>query len=510
MNISIKNVINCEKISEKKVIDMADKLNINIDNDNLSEKKSRLKICNNINKKMQNINPCGMALYNNTTLNIKRYQLSVANHLITNRGVIVIHSVGTGKTITSISSAECLLSSKIIEHVIVITPTSLQKNFISQAKMYGLTEKEIDAKYTFYTIQSIVNAIDSHTAINATNSLIIIDEAHNLRTLNGSRFEHILKFTKKAKKIMLLTATPLINYKHDVINLVALIRNQPSITIDELDKLISNKNQKPFKEYLSDIFSFYTKDDDDNDPNFPLKKVSEVYLPMTSSYLTTYSNVEKGYISQIREFVGKNVHVFYNGVRRASNILDKKSPKVDWIVDKIKSDPKAKFIIFSHFINMGMKPVMEWLDSHKKKYAFVTGELTIDKRQEAVDNYNSDQVQILFISKAGSEGLDLKNTTYIIIMEPSWNENSIEQIIGRGIRYKSHESLKKSKRCVHVYKLYCVKPIEYKNLNKITDTYILEYNDDVLSVDLYLRNYSWLKQQELITFFKLLHKFKIE
>ena len=32
----------------------------------------------------------------------------------------------------------------------------------------------------------------------------------------------------------------------------------------------------------------------------------------------------------------------------------------------------------------------------------------------------------------------------------------------------------------------------------------------MLSVDLYLRNYSWLKQQQLITFFKLLQKFKID
>ncbi len=53
--------------------------------------------------------------------------------------------------------------------------------------------------------------------------------------------------------------------------------------------------------------------------------------------------------------------------------------------------------------------------------------------------------------------MDLKNTNYIIIMESAWNENSIEQIIGRGVRYKSHESLSKSKRNVTVYKLYSIK-----------------------------------------------------
>jgi hypothetical protein len=41
----------------------------------------------------------------------------------------------------------------------VITPTSLQKNFISQAKMYGLSDEELDNNYTFYTIQGIANAM---------------------------------------------------------------------------------------------------------------------------------------------------------------------------------------------------------------------------------------------------------------------------------------------------------------------------------------------------------------
>ena len=32
----------------------------------------------------------------------------------------------------------------------------------------------------------------------------------------------------------------------------------------------------------------------------------------------------------------------------------------------------------------------------------------------------------------------ITNENYIIILESSWNENEIEQIIGRGVRYKSH------------------------------------------------------------------------
>ncbi len=94
-------------------------------------------------------------------------------------------------------------------------------------------------------------------------------------------------------------------------------------------------------------------------------------------------------------------------------------------------------------------------------------------------------------------------------MEPAWNENAIEQIIGRGVRYKSHEGMVKSKQNVTIYKLYCIKPQEFKSINKITNKFLLEYNENMLSVDLYLRNYAWLKQQEIISFYKILNKYKI-
>ena len=503
MNISIKNIINCNNINKNKIKNIANKLDINSNN-------TKEELCKSIKKKFNKINPCNITLYDDTNLTIKKHQLNVANHLYNNRGVIVVHSVGTGKTLTAISTAQCLINNDIIKNVIVVTPTSLQQNFINQMMMYGIDSEDISNNYTFYTIQGIVNAIENNNVVNPTNSLIIIDEAHNLRKINSSRFNIIFKYSKRASKIMLLTATPLINYKYDIINLISLANAEKPITIDYFNNMINNDNDKELHKYINDVFSFYIKDKNNDDPNFPSSKIIEIFLPMNELYHKIYLNVEKGQVSKIPDFKGKNIHVFYNGLRRASNIIDKKSPKVNWIIKKIKLEKKAKFVIFSHFINMGIKPIMNWLDDHNIEYGHVTGDLNIEERQESVDKYNNGDIKILFISKAGSEGLDLKNTTFVIIMEPSWNENSIEQIIGRGVRYKSHENLPKSKQNVIIYKLFCIKPHEYKNINNITNNYLLDYKNEMLSVDIYLRNYSWLKQQEIISFFNLLNEFKIE
>jgi len=501
MNIPINNIKNCDNLSTKEIINLKNKLGIKTENNNPDV------ACPLIKKKYYQNYPCNSSLKSDTKLSLKKHQLNVANLLIKERGLIVVHSVGTGKTLTAIATAQCLLIRKQVDNVIVITPTSLQDNFKKQMKMYS---SKINFKnYEFYTIQSLVILLENNEKLNCSNSLVIIDEAHNLRTLDGVRYSYIEQFIKKASKVLLLTATPLINYRYDIINLVSLIRGEKAITMDNFDILLLKENKKKLETYLKNILSFYTKDSTNKDSNFPSKKINEIFLEMDSDYLKSYENIEDGKVSQIPDFSGKNINVFYNGVRRASNIIEKKSQKIDWIKNKIVENIKSKFVIFSHFINMGIKPIMKVLDKYNVKYTHITGDLSINKRQEAVDDYNNNKVTVLFMSKAGSEGLDLKNTSYIIILEPAWNENSIEQIIGRGVRYKSHESMPSSKRHVIIYKLYLIKPIEYKNLNKIISNNYLEYKDKILSVDLYLRNFSWLKQQELISFFKLLQKLKI-
>ena len=505
MNLTIKSINNCDNLTDDKLISLASKFNINLANDNINEIK-RNQICNEIVRRSNEKNPCGIPLYSDTSLSLKKHQLNASNILTKQRGLILVHTVGTGKTLSAISTAQCLLLKKKIEHIIVVTPTSLQKNFIHQSMQYGLTEKEINENYTFYTIQGISNAIENKKAVNPSNSLLIIDEAHNLRTLGGSRFISILKYAKKVEKVLLLTATPLINYSHDIINLISLVSGEKPISIDSFNTMISSKNKSDFQEYINGWFDFYIKKKDD-EPNFPSKKMYEIFLPMEGNYLKTYLNIEKGQVNKIPDFKDKNIHVFYNGLRRASNILDEKSQKVDWIKRLIKSNKKLKFVIFSHFINMGIVPVMKWLDKHNIKYANVTGDMSIDNRYDAVKQYNECKVKILFISKAGSEGLDLKGTNFIIIMESAWNENSVEQIIGRGVRYKSHEGLPKSLRNVDIYRLYSIKPEEYKTIKKITKNNILELNDNMLSVDLYLRNFSLLKQNKLDDFQKMLIKY---
>ena len=91
-------------------------------------------------------------------------------------------------------------------------------------------------------------------------------------------------------------------------------------------------------------------------------------------------------------------------------------------------------------------------------YSMITGDLNLSpnniqeiKIATDKDNLNGDKIKVIIISEAGSEGIDLKNIRQIHIMEPWYNMNRIEQIIGRGVRNCSHKLLPFIKRNVQIF-----------------------------------------------------------
>jgi len=56
------------------------------------------------------------------------------------------------------------------------------------------------------------------------------------------------------------------------------------------------------------------------------------------------------------------------------------------------------------------------------------------------ENKEGEKIKVVIITRTGSEGLDFTNIRGIHIMDPWYNMNRIEQIIGRGIRFCSHKS----------------------------------------------------------------------
>jgi hypothetical protein len=105
------------------------------------------------------------------------------------------------------------------------------------------------------------------------------------------------------------------------------------------------------------------------------------------------------------------------------------------------------------------KPYLNDKDAPMKgyTYAIISGEKTLSPNNneeiEALthNNTNGERIKVVMISQAGSEGIDLKNIRQVHIMEPWYNMNRIEQIIGRARRNCSHMDLPLEKRNVQVF-----------------------------------------------------------
>jgi hypothetical protein len=110
------------------------------------------------------------------------------------------------------------------------------------------------------------------------------------------------------------------------------------------------------------------------------------------------------------------------------------------------------------------------------RYAMITGETRLSPNNDfevkgVTDDENifGNKVKVVLISKAGSEGIDFKFIRQIHILEPWYNMNRIEQIIGRGVRNFSHKDLPFEKRNVEIF-MYGT--ILDNNIEEAADLYV--------------------------------------
>ena len=92
------------------------------------------------------------------------------------------------------------------------------------------------------------------------------------------------------------------------------------------------------------------------------------------------------------------------------------------------------------------------------RYSIITGDPRLSpnnnfevKGLTGEDNKDGYKVKVVLISRAGSEGIDLKFIRQVHILEPWYNMNRIEQIIGRAVRNFSHKDLDFEERNVEIF-----------------------------------------------------------
>ena len=404
---------------------------------------------------------CTAACVRISKMPLRDHQKRVCKVIRRQRGLIVVHSVGTGKTLTAVTASQCFLEDNPGARVIVLTPLSLIDNFKKAMIGYGISNK--DPRYDIMSHQAFLYRFKKAHQEKVGNkdplrgNMVIIDEAHNFRTQplihkkGGHAYDTdakwMIRATRTAARVLCLTATPFVNNEKDMLNLIAMTKSTN----------INNQNKTKWP----GLFSFYERDH--NDPNFPRVNMYTQEIKMSTTFFKVY---EELFTRAAEDFKGVNISNSERFLLRMRQLVggymkNGENPKAEWTLNKIVEalEKGGRIVVYASFINTGIGRVEEQLKKFGIGYNAIHGDVTRAERTKIINEYNSGKSPVLLITQAGGQGIDLKETSDIILFDIVWNPANEAQIIGRGVRFGSHTALSPGRRFVNVHRLALKMPI---------------------------------------------------
>ena len=519
-----------------------------------------------------------------------------------NRGVLLFHGVGVGKTCSAVQIATNFVHF-YSNRTLVILPSNLENNFrkelfnidrvnfasrtydnchgnryldrIPDWHLLGPTvlsrevQKMINTEFEFMGFLRVVNLLNRMASIakrhhvrkeDAANDIraqirarfsdrvVVIDEVHNIRTMDDSNEEsHAAKLFPKALRmimrdaigirLVMLTATPMFNNANEITWLMDVMYScdktgthyDTNVEFTRDDKLTAAS--KANLGYFARHYVSYLRGQDpehfparlenvDDDTRFAHPTVAfngvDELRPVDTLVLTAsrMGKVQRAaYVETVRTTKGTNAmsrldqisNLMYPGTdsygaegfrmmfqgesvplryrdtveeRLTEKSLETHGCKLASILRHVRT-AEGIVLVYSSYIYSGLLPLAIALEhagytkygvpllqqqgegAGKKKggYIMITAKQWLSANNDDElrvlndpSNSNGERIKVVLISQAGSEGLDLKCVREIHVMEPWHNLNKLEQVIGRGVRFRSHDALPKEKRNVTVFR----------------------------------------------------------
>lgn len=421
-------------------------------------------------------------------------QAAIQKYLDNDKHQILAHSLGSGKTITSLGAVEQSDS----QSTLVLTPAALIKNYQDSIKKF--VKPEDQRKYTVMSYERF--RMDPMRFISQIKpDTMVVDEYHRQKDPQGVSFKALAQARPFIKNFIGLTGTVVQNTPAEIFPLVNLATgkfNTKNISKNDFNKHFT-KVEKVYPKGLSGISARIMgrygekrvlKDTskleklikpviDKNMPteefmsHFPKKEFKEIDVPMTSKQEDLYNYFMKkdiGFLDRWRikhdlppkaknsnAFFAKLMHareiantptVLSNKLKGADPIANSGKLSVAYknLLKHLKSDKVNKAMIYSNFTESGIQPFINQLSKDRIPFGVFTGKVTRKSKNQDITDFNEGKKKVLLVSPSGAEGLDLKGVTLQQIIDPHWNPEKMNQIFGRAVRFNSHAALPPEKR----------------------------------------------------------------
>ena len=186
---------------------------------------------------------------------------------------------------------------------------------------------------------------------------------------------------------------------------------------------------------------------------------------LTPEALQVYSPKFLHILENIQDSDYQGLHLVYSQFRTAEGI--------GLFSSVLKKNGFARFNIKKNSASVWEIDIPE-IDEGKPTFALYTGTETTEEKEMLRHIYNGEWddipdsigsvlkakfhnnnmgevIKVFMITSSGSEGINLRNTRYVHIMEPYWHPVRLEQVIGRARRICSHKDLPQALQTVEVF-----------------------------------------------------------
>lgn len=437
--------------------------------------------------------------------------------------LIMYHSLGSGKSIACIAVAVDHYLHDGKRCIIVTKGDSGEENFVKQIQMYHeMSSRNEEWDKSIFSFRHYIsmsnqvgNLLDEDIKKAFSNSIIVLDEVHNVRYLRRetekSVYGSIIRLLRLCNnvKIIIATATPMTDSPEQVQSLLGICNysrsdaNKWSMNgIISYNSTILHKPESTeigTEEFIPGIRVYpsymtshqkiaYKKENGVQPPDDIYRKLTHISLfcfedgvygreitqtKMTKSKMkTTITSMSTKQTKEIK-YLKYSILPQYAHMLTGNNLRNS-SCKYSKVIEDLTMNTRGNTFIFLEEVKgSGLLLLASVLEQHgyelylgqdlnsiekSKRYTMCVGSSDIcPNNTDRLDGFNSDinkdgeYIEVLLGSRVIGESITLKNVRQFYCITPHWNDSTVDQAIGRVVRNGSHSVLEKNQRNVNIY-----------------------------------------------------------
>ena len=342
------------------------------------------------------------------------------------------------------------LMKKLLENIPELKARNDWNNKLNNFLRKNLNEYVIFIEQSELDLQDIDNAKEKLK--NITSELEKLEEIIENKKILKNEIKNIINVIKNYKIVK--------NKKDDFVNEknISLIQKEAEdIEIDndnfekerEGDEILEKIGDQQYKKAILEALNFLKN----NALEYLTPDKLEIYSP---KFLTILENIQSPeniglnlIYSQFRSMEGIGI---LSLVLEANGFVEFKLKKIgdSWEINIAEKDKgKPTFALYTGTEEAEEREIIR--NIYNGSWNYIPTNITKELKKISNNNNLGEIIKILMITAAGSEGINLKNTRYVHLMEPYWHPVRIEQVIGRARRICSHKDLPIELQTVEVY-----------------------------------------------------------